>query len=1010
MLSGAASLMFQVVWVRRLIDVFGASSLAVATVLATFMAGLAIGAAIGGRLADRMAGRRGPLGDPLMAYAGCEVVVGLAALAVPPAIGALLPLSVWLWQNLSEQPLLLGGARALAVALVLLVPTTAMGATLPLLTRRVTRDAGDLGLLGRRVGALYAANTLGAVLGAYAAGYHLLPALGVTATGNVATTIALGLALAVAGTVVVRSRRAAAAATATEPASEAAEATVEPAATLDARPAPPAVEGRPRVRRAALIAYGLSGLVAMALEVFLARALAVVIGSSTYSFTLVLVTFLAGISLGAAVLGRFATRSRAPAHDLALVLAGTALAILVSHALIDDLPSVSLALLDGTRFEVGSVLTVHALLSAVTIVPIAFGLGAVVPLVMRLLTGELDRVGRDVGRAYAANTIGCIVGAVAAGFVLLPMIGLERGLRLAALLDGATALWLLYEARADRAPRRRRVAGGALIAVLAAALLAPGWNLSDFTAGLFRAHLARAYIDAGGLFDRGVAYYKDGPATTVSVERTGRSWMLKNNGKVEASNRADMPTQILVGLTPVLIHGGHEQRVFMVGYGSGVTVGAIAQSPTVARIDVAELEPAVYQAADRFFGEFNHRPDQDPRVHRMVGDGRNLLIASSEPYDVIVSEPSNPWIAGVASLFSRDFYRLARSRLAPGGVFAQWAQLYELGPTSVKMIYKTFASEFPYVYAFTPGDATTDTILLGSLRPLALDYGRLEQIMQDPRLRAELDRGEVADPADLLGSLFLAPGEVASFTAGAQINDDDNAALEHIAPRDLLASVRGNRFARAVRGETWPYGHLDGILSGTAGKEITLAQSLLGYGRRREATTWLAKGSGPERALLDRVVQLSAPVDYKDPEMVITAGGPPLAPPSPAAFAKDGEDGVRLLREAHPLIADGRWEAADKVLKQLPPRAKNDEGHDTTLLMAYAAYKAVHFNRAKRHLLALDRAMQGNRRPSIGYYLGRVEYGLGGFRAGVYALSRFAAGQPELAAEILRDRLAMRSP
>src|SRR5690606_6512065 len=191
----------------------------------------------------------------------------------------------------------------------------------------------------------------------------------------------------------------------------------------------------------------------------------------------------------------------------------------------------------------------------------------------------------------------------------------------------------------------------------------PGWDRSDFTAGLCRGHLLTDSLVHGSVLAGEAVYYGDGVSTTVAVERAGESWVLKNNGKVEASDRHDMPTQILVGLVPVLLHGGDAQSVFVIGYGSGVTVGAIAQSPQVDRIDVVELEPSVYEAADRYFGHVNHRPELDPRVRRHVGDGRSFLLAGDRRYDVIVSEPSNPWIAGVASLFSREFYQFAKEHL-----------------------------------------------------------------------------------------------------------------------------------------------------------------------------------------------------------------------------------------------------------------------------------------------------------------------------------------------------------
>ncbi len=508
----------------------------------------------------------------------------------------------------------------------------------------------------------------------------------------------------------------------------------------------------------------------------------------------------------------------------------------------------------------------------------------------------------------------------------------------------------------------------------------------------------------------------------MSVERAGESFVLKNNGKVEASDRHDMPTQILVGLLPVLLRSGSDQQVFVIGYGSGVTVGAVTQDDRVSRIDVAELEPAVLAAADRFFADLSHRPAADPRVHRFIGDGRNVLLASPRRYDVIVSEPSNPWIAGVASLFTADFYRAARQRLGAGGLFCQWAQLYELGPARVKMIYRTFGSVFPHVYAFTPGDETTDTILIGSDAPLSLDRERLADLLRgSPALAAELARADVSSPDELVASLLLGPDEIASFTAGAELNTDDNALLEHTAPRDLLASVRGNPFARAVRGPAWPYGHLDGIVTGMgagrAAAEADLALALVGYGRRREAGAWLARARGDpggRAALVDRVLRLSDPVDYSDPELVVTAGdGGPLPAPAASLFRR-GDPARRNaaaadVAESYRLLADGRWLPAWRLLERLPARASDEAGRDLDLVAAYAAYKALDLDAARELLGPLyDSPDFGARRPAASYYMGRASYGLGAFRDGARALERFAVEQPDLADQVIADRLPAR--
>src|SRR5262249_46644129 len=240
-----------------------------------------------------------------------------------------------------------------------------------------------------------------------------------------------------------------------------------------------------------------------------------------------------------------------------------------------------------------------------------------------------------------------------------------------------------------------------------------------FQLGLFRISVARDLAGARTWQLPQLLYYNDGLATTVSVERWDKTIALKNNGKVDASNDADMPTQIMVGLMPFFFTRAPSPNLAIVGFGSGVTVGAATQAPA-GRIDVVELEKSVVEAS-HFFDGVNQAPLRDPRVHLHIGDGRNFLFQTEAKFDVIISEPSNPWITGVSNLFTREHWHRARSRLAPGGVFCQWAQLYEMSPLHIKSILRTYASEFPYTYVFAAEDLSSDVIMVAAAEPLRLD-------------------------------------------------------------------------------------------------------------------------------------------------------------------------------------------------------------------------------------------------------------------------------------------------
>ena len=1000
--SGTASLILQVVWVRKLVEIFGSSTLAIATVLAAFMGGLALGSALGGRLADNLQSRssinhtnsRTP--DPFLFYGIAEAIVGLSALLVPFVIASLRGPNAWLWTQLGDWPTALGLARFALTALVLLVPTTAMGATLPLLVRRARINHHTNHSLGPTLSALYTANTLGAVIGTALAGFVLIPRIGVAATATAAALAALALALVVMINVWRRPLRAL---SSSDTQTGTAEPTPSPERHLATQETESEQEIIPQpIRTLALLTYAATGAAAMALEVLYSRALAVVNGSSITSFTLVLLVFLAGIALGSALIGIVLThRDRHHQHHtalLGLLVGAAAAAVAITVWLIDRLPGISASLLDLDHLDKSSIVVVHATITALTIAPAALCFGAIMPVAISIYSRSTNTVGKDVGRAYAANTVGAIIGSVGCGFFLMPWLSMESTLRwvVFALLVIATILIVTTTSG------RRRLTTLASIATIALVTgLAPPWNQSDFTTGLFRAHVAETVLKAGELFKRKVLFYADGAATTVSVERNGLGVLiLKNNGKVEASSRLDMPTQILVGLMPVVFHPRPTQ-VFVIGYGSGVTVGAITRDQRVERIDVAEIEPQVLQAADKFFADVNHAADQNPIVHRRIGDGRNVLIASKRRYDVIVSEPSNPWIAGVASLFTREFYQFAKTHLAEGGVFCQWAQLYELGPANVKMIYRTFHQAFPYVYAFIPGDQVTDTILLGANHPIDLSPSRLSALLSSqPGLDAEVKRAEMTSAHALIASVFMLPDDLASFTAG----------------QDLLVSAGRASFATLIRSSGWPYGRLDRILArGEPQQHLRLARAFLEYGRLRQAEAFLQRAppASVPALKLEQLLELTRRRLFADPELSIVAAGAPLAPISTLAFMGTNEEktrGTHALKSAYPLIATGQWRKAYQAIRALPMRSPTDAGRDITLLLGYLAYKATRFRRAENLLRLLAKEPEHiERRPAILYYLGRVQYGRGRFRHGVATLAEFIEKFPQLAKQAIDNRL-----
>jgi spermidine synthase len=1471
-LSGASSLIFQTIWTRMLHHVFGATSVAISTVLTVFMAGLGLGAWLGGRYANRIK-------HPIITYAIAEIGVGVWGLLVPLLVrsdGWLATVNAFLRAELGAESGLFMIARFLCVAPILLVPTTLMGSTLPLLTRHFVAVDQDARQAGARVGVLYALNTFGAATGPVLSAFVLLPIIHLSNTNIVACSMNFTLAA-----IILVSRRyllegawkpgerlsfwpqreevgapepapiPTAAAPPEEPAEpESAEpapverdATKEPsehdklgevvpsdavvgayrdaperldeapraskapktkgkgkkaAAKKDAKPkkdvqAARASEPEPKkkpkaervpaapkpsaeapipelARKFAFLAFAASGTAALCYEVVWSRALAMTIGSSIYTFALILETFLVGIAAGAAAMSAFlAQRSRpyigvaitsfvlvalanvpwaidmvdpadrevrldgsfgswllltglfgapvvlaavfshlmpssesdevdqlrptsilktvvtvampalpvlaafvntfhfpgylpkiifsvvvaialfivmcallhrAPTLLLAVVQLFIAGATLVSYIWQDEIPRAFAQLVVGIPTgghrdwamaladNVGQVRLYMMFTIALCTFPATLGMGAMFPLTIRVWTSGGKKIATDVANVYTGNTIGSIVGAWLPGFVLFALIGAERTIHLGIALNMVLALLMLIAGVADpneegafwswrrlaavllppvlgvaiaasvvttvgdwpwwggdwrswlRAgsalacigvgvveylwlrgrwegtpanssvnmamialpavvgialaavmvdpaptdPWALRSVLGALRALTAAtgialsaihyyevrsavpprpkkdgpprpeadlpiwhagsvyvlAPLIPGmlaalflltrhqdsllrWNRSHMTLGVFRLSYAEDMLDEETWGEPELVYYNDGLTTTVSVESWGRHYALKNNGKVDASNGDDMPTQINVATYPLMFHerGPRNLDVAIVGFGSGVTVGSVMKFP-VRRVDVIELEQSIIEAA-RFFEEVNglsyalpYWPFVDmDRLSIINDDGRNYLASTDRQYDVIISEPSNPWITGVSDLFTVDHWQITKRRLRPGGIYCQWVQLYELSPGNIKTIYRTFAEQFDHVIVLSADDRSSDTVMLGSDRPIQLDLERLRRVYGIAGVSDELERGNVYTPYDVLARVLLANREevlqytqierhdrggtwvpdLASTNAGpcerptcvrepALLNTDDNARIEFAAPDDLIGFARYEGYLGTIYSDDWPYGNplraeaargtplLGSFGTGDEASRnyAELAMSMIAHGRYGWAGDLIEES---QRVGRSRETVIASEVFL---HLVTTSNEPAvhIEPPVPGpdmdrATADQLVDGFDQVREA---VDEEAYSAALVAMEAIPAPLRNHSGPGMRLLYAYLLYKgadgsAAHYRRAIEHLDDLLRSDEDYvlRHPEIYYYLARSYAEDGDFGAALrtmraYVEARLAPPLNEDAAEV----------
>jgi spermidine synthase len=752
--SGCCALVYQVAWLRLLRLVFGTSTAASAAVLAIFLGGLGLGGLLLGRRAD--AAR-----NAVRLYAALELGVALAAAASPLLIA--LARSLYLW--VGGTTTLGAGAgslvRLVLSAVVLGVPTFLMGGTLPAAVRAVER-ASDVAR--RDMGLLYAANTLGAVSGSLYASFFALEAFGTNLT--IWSASVLNILVAVAAGVLASS--------------EVAQPATPPHAASDPpAPSAPAADPAPLVLAAAAVV----GAAFLLMELVWYRVLGPLLGGSSYTFGLILSVALLGIGAGGLL---YAVGPR-PRRPTLLAFAATcmleALCIVLPYAAGDRLALLTIVLRPfGNVGFLPSVL-MWVLITLLVVFPAAVVAGYQFPLLVGLLGAGSRHVGREVGLAYAWNTAGAIAGALAAGFGLMPLLtatGVWKGVVVMLVGLGAATI----RSAVGRGSWPWRATAPALIGVAAACLcLWEGptalWRHSGAGAGRFNLSLQapndwpRMRHDA----QRMIAWDTDGIESTVALEqRDGYSFIV--NGKNDGNAVGDAPTQVMSGLIGALFHP-NLKRVLVIGLGTGSTAGWLAQIPSVERVDIIELEPAVTRVAEAC-SQVNHHVLANPKVRLIIGDGRELLLTTTDSYDLVFSEPSNPYRAGVASLFTREFYAAVSRRLNDDGVLVQWLPAYEVEAQTLRTVYATVSAVFPSVETWEV--KAFDLVLVARRQRHAHDLALLRSRVEEEPYRSALALVWGVAGVEGLYSGFVANADLPaalSRTGPQELNTDDRTLIEY---------------------------------------------------------------------------------------------------------------------------------------------------------------------------------------------------------------------------------------
>lgn len=799
--SGCAALIYEIVWLQLLQLVIGSSAVSLGLLLAVYMGGLSLGSATLPRL---VSGRR----HPLRVYACLEL--GVAALGILILFALPLMGHVYLSGATSGMAGLI--ARGVVAAACLLPPTLLMGASFPAIARWVEMTAKPISWLG----ALYAANIAGAIVGCAVAGFYLLRlydmAVATYAAAGINMTVAL-LALASSG---VTSWR---------------ESDIESRKTAVLRRAP----GSTLV----YVAIAISGLTALGAEVVWTRLLSLLLGATVYTFSIILAVFLVGLWAGSSAGSLLVRRIQQPRLALAgcqILLSGAIAG--TAYIMTQVLPfwpvDPWLSLNPWFNFDLDVFRCIR------TILPPTLLWGASFPIAMASAAAEGEDPARLAGGIYAANTAGSIVGALMFSLLLIPAIGTRAceqlliGLAAAgALVAIASSLWMMYR-RLEATTLQVAVKAAATLAGIAVLAFGLTSTVSDVPWQVI-AYGRRVAPILRGLdlsAESRPVFVGEGMNSSVVITDRGGQRFFYVSGKSEASSALlDMRLQRMMGHLPALVHG-QPRTVLVVGFGAGVTAGSFVQYPEVESIVISELEAIIPPASDEYFGSQNYHVLGDRRTRMVYDDARHFISTTPEKFDVITTDPIHPWVKGTSALYSKEYFELVRSHLNPDGVAAQWLPLYESDEETVKTQLATFFDVFPdgTVWSnYLNGDGY-DLVLLGRLGTSPINIDAIQKRLDDAKYSgavSSLAEAEFNSAFDLMATYAGRASDLAPMLTGVEINRDLNMRLQYIAGWGVNSVTSAQVYRKLLSYRQFP----QDLLAGT-GERMDALREVLGRPHR----------------------------------------------------------------------------------------------------------------------------------------------------------------------------------
>lgn len=736
-LSGISGLIYQVIWARKLQVAFGVNLFAIAAVLAAYFLGMALGSWLGGKFSDRTK-------RPLIIYALLEVGIGITALAVTPFVDQLNVVLQPFSELLNSHFYLLQAARFLLTLIVLIIPTTLLGATVPFMNRGVVdRDSH----MGSRIATLYAANTLGAVVGVLVSGFYLIERIGLTHTAQLAAAVSILVGLfALWVSKLVYPRR----------------------LTREPEPHSEAVSLN-RAARVVLPVMGLSGALGLSLEVLWTRLLIQGIGSTAYVFSIVLALFLIGIALGSYIVRRRVDHWQDLYTALALSQALAALFTLLGVPVLNwVMPALVSALMGlfGLNVEQAFFQT-WALWATGALLPATIALGAAIPIAARLITDSRHSIGRSMGRLYAINTYGGVVGSLCTGFLLLPVMGVYWSITVISALYLMAAVVLVLQSSADKTIGKRSAKTAVVLSLLVWFVLPPNLvrdRITNYTTGEI------------------ISYQEDYYGSIlVTEEGDGEKYkrLLVNGTSYSGTGAYAVRYMRLQGHLPVFMSQAPLKNSLVICLGVGLTAGAITTHPDT-ELTVVELSRAIVGLSD-LFADVNENVHLNPDVKLVTDDGRNYLVRNPDKrFDVITLEPPPPVLAGMANLYSLDFYELAKRHLSDDGVVVQWIPLHTQSNEDTRMLIATFLKVFPNASLWWTESG--ETLILGRMSDAPIALGHFQESMSNAEVARSLKEIGIINPEQLAAHFLLDPEGLKAFTGNTGVMSDEFPIIEYRVP------------------------------------------------------------------------------------------------------------------------------------------------------------------------------------------------------------------------------------